>query len=427
MRQPQPTRFPDPADAGRDRIVRAIPLAYVGTLLVVSLVEVAIMLVIDRVWPGASREQRAMLDGLLLLLITLPALWIVVVGPYRRLAVAELDRSLASQRQVLAVARRQDFVARLQGALDGVDDEKAAIATTGQALSEVRGVVSAELRLSGSAFAPFSEGAACGHGPRCGVPDPPSCPAIRAERTLVFTTSAASDACPFLRGPGQPHTSASCIPVLVDHQPVGLLRALGPEHDPPDAGALIYLEASAAALGNHLRLLRALVSFERRANTDPLTGLLNRRSLEARLRENLAEPGPVCVCQGDIDHFKHLNDTFGHEMGDRALRMLAHVLRSVLRPGDLMARTGGEEFVVVLPGCRMEEATQVLERVRTVLRIRTADGTRVPPFTLSWGAVQAGPGASTEDLLRAADAAMYRAKRAGRDRVVVADEPSRPT
>jgi diguanylate cyclase (GGDEF)-like protein len=129
----------------------------------------------------------------------------------------------------------------------------------------------------------------------------------------------------------------------------------------------------------------------------------------------------VVVAMADLDHFKALNDTHGHETGDRALRLFAQVLRSSLRSNDLIARYGGEEFAVVLPSCSAEEARAALDQVRVALKHAVANA-GLPRFTASFGVVESGeqPGDLAE-LLVLADAALFDAKHQGRDRVVVHD------
>ena len=117
-------------------------------------------------------------------------------------------------------------------------------------------------------------------------------------------------------------------------------------------------------------MLRAFEVSQTQANSDSLTGLMTRRSLETAVRELHATGTPYAVAYGDLDHFKNLNDAFGHAAGDRALRTFSQVLRDSLRPVDIAGRYGGEEFVIVLPDCPVEEAHQVLERVRERLADR---------------------------------------------------------
>ena len=124
---------------------------------------------------------------------------------------------------------------------------------------------------------------------------------------------------------------------------------------------------------------------------------------------------------GDLDRFKALNDLHGHATGDKALRLFSHVLRSVLRPNDLVGRYGGEEFVVALPGCGMPEAFEVLERLRAELKDVVA-GPDMPDFTVSFGLTEWRAGATFHELVGTADSALLQAKAQGRNPVVVAGE-----
>jgi len=170
-----------------------------------------------------------------------------------------------------------------------------------------------------------------------------------------------------------------------------------------------------------LGYLRVLSRTEMQAQVDPLTGLANRRTLENRARELMERADPFVVAFADLDHFKDLNDTFGHEVGDRALRLFGRVLRDAVRPGDTPARYGGEEFVVLLPDIVLADARTVAERIRERLR-RAADGASVPPFTVSIGLAPWQPPEDFADTVARADAAMMRGKQLGRDRVVTTAE-----
>jgi two-component system cell cycle response regulator len=156
------------------------------------------------------------------------------------------------------------------------------------------------------------------------------------------------------------------------------------------------------------------------ALTDPLTGCYNRRYLMPHLTAVLLA-GSAAVLILDLDHFKALNDRYGHATGDEALRQVAQTLRSCTRAFDSLARYGGEEFVVVMPGATAAEGAILAERLRMEVAAMTFEPVRgVPhPLTVSVG-VAAGSGEAGEAMLKAADQALYEAKRAGRDRVVVA-------
>jgi diguanylate cyclase (GGDEF)-like protein len=128
---------------------------------------------------------------------------------------------------------------------------------------------------------------------------------------------------------------------------------------------------------------------------------------------------PVSVLMVDIDHFKRINDTLGHAEGDVALRAVADVLRGRVRVFDSVARIGGEEFVIAMPGTRPEEAMAAAERVRQAVAAATI-GPQGLSVTVSIGVGFATPGTAPDDLLKQADMALYEAKRAGRNRVVLA-------
>jgi diguanylate cyclase (GGDEF)-like protein/putative nucleotidyltransferase with HDIG domain len=172
----------------------------------------------------------------------------------------------------------------------------------------------------------------------------------------------------------------------------------------------------------HAIALRHLEDAERRAEADPLTGLLNRRGLESRFARLVAEAveagRELSALVLDLDRFKLINDRYGHGAGDHALRAVARTLEAGLRPGDVVGRLGGEEFLVLLPGTGPRAAWLVGERLREALRRLDAPG--VPAPTASFGVASfPAHGGSPGELMRAADSAMYDAKRMGRNRCMV--------
>ena len=160
---------------------------------------------------------------------------------------------------------------------------------------------------------------------------------------------------------------------------------------------------------------------------DPLTDLFNRRYMEESLERELRREGrsqkPVGIVMLDIDHFKRVNDTYGHDAGDAVLRQLGHFLKEHTRGGDIACRYGGEEFILILPEASLEQTHACAEKYRQDFKVLPLlhNGRLIDPITLSFG-VAAYPehGATREAVLRAADAALYSAKHEGRDRVVVA-------
>ena len=156
------------------------------------------------------------------------------------------------------------------------------------------------------------------------------------------------------------------------------------------------------------------------AQTDPLTQLLNRRGLNAVLAYYQTLRQPFSVLALDIDHFKNVNDSWGHDVGDRVIQQVASTLRASARQSDVVCRNGGEEFLMLLPGTALEEALIIAERVR--LGIAEAWLTDVGRITLSIGvsAWSGQPDVALEDSLKQADAALYQAKNSGRNCVIAA-------
>lgn len=171
-----------------------------------------------------------------------------------------------------------------------------------------------------------------------------------------------------------------------------------------------------------------LLELEHRATHDSLSGLLNRGAFVTfatkRLDETRRDQTPASVLLLDIDHFKAINDTHGHEAGDRVLRHVSTQLRQCVRSHDITARFGGEEFAIFLPDCSNEDATQIAERIRRACESSPThlDGGRIIPATVSIGLASTTMGLPTlTTMLSAADQALYRAKRRGRNRVELAD------
>jgi diguanylate cyclase (GGDEF)-like protein len=168
-------------------------------------------------------------------------------------------------------------------------------------------------------------------------------------------------------------------------------------------------------------LVESDLAHRRRSTLDPLTGLFNRNALEQRLSEldgqpcNPSEGLSYALLLCDLDHFKRVNDQFGHAAGDAVLQDVAYTMRAALRAGDSIYRVGGEEILVMLPGAGHEDAMEIAERLRIAVCERRPVGV---PVSLSIGVAVAEAGTvDTEDMLSRADAALYAAKASGRDRV----------
>jgi diguanylate cyclase (GGDEF)-like protein len=318
------------------------------------------------------------------------------------------------------VAAANEFEARLQRALELSSTEDRVFQVVEQALDEAVPDLSVEMLLADSSKAHFQQLVTTGSDHRCSVGSPAECPAAQRGEVLIFGSSLALDACPYLAQQSDP-CSAVCVPVSVSGMTIGVVHAAGPHRDPPGPERRAALELVARRASDRVGLMRAFSRSEVQASTDSLTGLPNRRSLEDDVRRLVLAGTPYAVAFGDLDHFKMVNDVHGHGAGDQALRVFARVLRVALRPGDLFGRYGGEEFVVVLPNCDEAEAVKVLERIREQLAVTIIEA-GCPSFTVSFGLACAHSGQRFETMVSSADAALLEAKARGRNRVVVAHE-----
>jgi diguanylate cyclase (GGDEF)-like protein len=203
-----------------------------------------------------------------------------------------------------------------------------------------------------------------------------------------------------------------------------LLQALTGQYGPNDAW--VNVDLSTWYLINFCMLMltsfRAAESLRQTAMLDPLTGTLNRRGLFARLDpelERLTRDGHLAVIALDLDHFKRVNDRYGHDIGDLVLQKLSDTIRGQTREHDVFARTGGEEFVIVVTGPEARNAQQLAERIRTALATMRLDSPAPPVrVTASLGVAVSARSMPLSMLMRGADEALYTAKRAGRDCVV---------
>lgn len=176
-----------------------------------------------------------------------------------------------------------------------------------------------------------------------------------------------------------------------------------------DASATAELEIACG----HLRVL---------AETDALTGVANRRQLDTVIQNQLDQlalcPGHhVSVILADLDHFKQINDTWGHGVGDQILQAFARSLKGQCRPGDIVGRFGGEEFLIILPGVRLPDALEIADRMRAITPLTAPPGLHPLRPSASFGVAEARATDTPGHLLRRVDAALYRAKRRGRQRV----------
>jgi diguanylate cyclase (GGDEF)-like protein/PAS domain S-box-containing protein len=222
-----------------------------------------------------------------------------------------------------------------------------------------------------------------------------------------------------------------CVPLIAQGETLGLFHVrLKPRIEEPmtraamaeDQLALTVAEDMAMALAN----LRLRETLRTQAIRDSLTGLFNRRYLEETMERELnrvkRQGTPLGVIMMDLDHFKLYNDTFGHSAGDELLTALGNLVKSEVREEDIACRYGGEEFLLIMPGTRVEVTVERAEILRQAVKELHLHHRGLKPITLSLG-VAAYPdhGDTVQTIIQAADAALYRAKQGGRDRVMEAE------
>jgi diguanylate cyclase (GGDEF)-like protein len=265
------------------------------------------------------------------------------------------------------------------------------------------------------------EGAIMAGGPR-GVR-----PQFAHGRTKIGSISFAAQSAPL----ELPHARLAAV------EPVSAIDALSDRYR-----SLVFLAAIATlavAGGLATRLARPLASIvgevahlSRQAQTDALTGLANRRGLMDRVEGELVhahESGTsVSFVIADVDDFKLINDTYGHQTGDYVLRCVGKALTGSVRELDLVARYGGEEFAVVLPGSRLPDAVRLAERMRKAIHEITvaSPGGEDATVTMSFGVAEFPTYSGLDALVAAADAALYQAKRSGKDQVASSTVEARP-
>jgi diguanylate cyclase (GGDEF)-like protein len=256
--------------------------------------------------------------------------------------------------------------------------------------------------------------------------EPRSCLAVRSGRPHSETAGqppllSCAVCCPVLG-------VSSCVPFLVGGEVIGSVLLSHPANY--SGGEEERIGESVSQAAPVLANLRNLAVAEIRAATDGLTGLPNKRAVTDALKRTFAQAAitkaPLALLLLDLDHFKQVNDQYGHAAGDQVLAGVGAALRNVMRNRDFAGRNGGEEFAVLLPDTDIASAIEVAERVRAAIAEVTVPGTDVP-VTVSVGVAGFPDHASTlERIERLADAALYVAKREGRNRVEVASTDAGP-
>jgi diguanylate cyclase (GGDEF)-like protein/PAS domain S-box-containing protein len=262
---------------------------------------------------------------------------------------------------------------------------------------------------------------------------PEDCWAVRSGRVHRVDDPASALLCKHIPATGAPASGYLCVPLAAHGVSLGILhiRFLSCATQGRAAEELEAKQRLAIAIGENLSLslanLKLRETLQNQAIRDPLTGLYNRRYLEETMDRELHRStrlkSPLGVVMMDLDHFKDFNDSFGHGAGDALLSALAHVITAGIRTEDIACRYGGEEFLLVLPGASLEITRERAENLRQAVKALQVKyhGRFLKSTTISLGiAIFPDQGHTADEVITAADAALYRAKQAGRDRVEVA-------
>jgi diguanylate cyclase (GGDEF)-like protein len=297
-----------------------------------------------------------------------------------------------------------DLVARETATVLGV--EAALVLRYSGATSEVVGAFGEHGSQVGTIFPLTGQGAAV-QVARTGRP-------ARADYTEMRSGDATGD-----RVRVQGYRRGVAAPVTVDRRRWGAVLAATTSERPLPADAEARLERFADMVSLAIAQAELLGELARRATTDALTGLLNQGEFQKRLRQEHARAlrfgRPLAVVLFDLDHFKAINDSRGHQVGDRTLQAVAEAIGPQVRPQDVLGRVGGEEFGLVLPEAAPGEALRVADRLRATVEAMHHDD--LPRITMSAGVAEMVDDRAVEALYADADRALYEAKRAGRNRV----------
>lgn len=223
------------------------------------------------------------------------------------------------------------------------------------------------------------------------------------------------------------------LPLFSETKNVGVLVAKSTNEEITDKD-IDYLNQLSTQIATTINRANVYAEILKHATLDALTGFYNRRQLEERIKQEVSnakrQKAPFCGIMTDIDFFKSVNDTYGHAVGDLVLKTIAKVIRCQLREYDIAGRYGGEEFSILLPFTKINEAQMVAERLRKTIEDKVIDISKINPdsevktikVTLSLGVYEMKENDNECDLLIKADKALYQAKNTGRNKVVINDD-----
>jgi diguanylate cyclase (GGDEF)-like protein/PAS domain S-box-containing protein len=350
--------------------------------------------------------------------------WVAVAaeGAERDAVATERARAAALEQQIEVLRRREQQATRISEAYAYV----AASRTIREALSVIAAFLPAIFgeaapcllvaRRSGGSAEPDEPAVEAGSA----VIEPTSCWSVKTGQ--VFVSDSAALRCAHLPAAG----TFACAPVVDGVTTAAVLCTSLPapaDADDERARVLASLADQSRQFSSVLSNVRLRRQLEEQATRDPLTGAVNRRMLDQELRVTLARHAKTgtefAIAIADVDHFKRINDTWGHDRGDQVLQGLARVLRARLRATDVLARIGGEEFVLVLRNVSAADALQCAEELCALVEQAELAGPE-RSCTCSIGLVHVARDGATDALLLRADRALYRAKAEGRNRVCVA-------
>ena len=325
-----------------------------------------------------------------------------------------LDRREGSSRPITVVAPKSERVERLSRGLELVFDPPHLWTLSSRAIGQVVPDANAQLLMSvedgaleqslvvGPAFAVGDETSHRG----CTVPDREMCPAMRLDRVMRFENSEFLDACPFLAiREGEP-VSAVCIPFRSQRTLTGVLHTNAPIDAPTNSAQTDELTVALALIGKRNHEISGVTSDESGAEI-----------LEATIEDLVQRAIPFAVALVHLDNFRLYNRAHGLEIGDAAVQRFDQVARRVVRPEDLVAGDGGDEFFMVFPQTTAKAAAVVCDRIRGELAASFVDH-GVPRFTVSIGVADTDDGATFDELLAVIERAVVHAEAAGHDLVV---------